>query len=302
MTEKKRVVLRPFPIFNMGKEDILYTGLLFAFCALTVIIVRSSQSTPPQGNTVWKGVVVIMGGIMACVFFVLCIAKMCFGYSPEEAFYEELVDEGKVTREGPIGVDLTAEAPPYAKTGGQAPFAGDEQEADWGKGQSGAYQDDVERQSTAALDRLSGYRQSKGGISPRREDDEVGCGIELEQCPVEFEHHGILHEKGTFRVRKVMKDGVCDRQGTCHEGDILVTINGVRIAGMPLSKVHAQLRAKAGSSIVLGLCMEKARTVTDRTVVLAPYPQLSTSPRYSGAAAYTASGAYNTFSAGSARV
>lgn len=273
MTEKLRINRSPFPIFNMGKADLVQTILLFMLFAFTVLIVRSSQSNPPEGRTVWKGVVVIFGVMLSMILFVLAIVKMCFGYSPDDLSYEELIDERRVPREAQTGVITSAEA---AKN----PHSG--------KDQGVSYQDDVEQQqSTAALHHSSGYRP-RSGISPRRDDDEVACGIELEQCPVEFEHHGVPHEKGTFRVRKVMKDGVCDRQGTCHEGDILVTINGVRIAGMPVSKVHAELRGKAGSSIILGLCMERARTVTERTVVLAPYPQLSTSPRYSGA--YTNSG------------
>jgi len=228
-----------------------------------------------------------MGTILALAFFLLCIVKMCCGYNPDEAYYyQEVGGTGKppkhVTVVGNEDEDLLGDggyndsaAYSYDKQANRLSRGNEEEGQD-----SSAFEDpSAMRQSTSALEKYAGYRSIEGQRFGPKEDDDVSCGIEVEQAPADFEHLGVLHNKGTYRIRRVEERGVCERQGVCKAGDILVHINGVPVAGLPLSKVHSRLRGKASSKVYLGLILEGSRTVTERAVVLAHFPALASSPR-----------------------
>lgn len=286
MPKSLRINLHPFPIFNMGREDLVQTVLLFVFTTMIVMVVRSSQGQEPNGYSYWKGVVVVTGTIFAFIFFLLALVKMCCGYNPDEAFYYQELEAGNkadkhvtVVEAGPVEerYNDTAEYEPAENRQSRGGYAAYDAER-----QSRSYDAEAaapRATSTAALEKYSGYRSLDAGRYTPKDEDDVSCGIEVEQAPADFEHHGVLHNKGTYRIRRVEERGVCERQGVCKPGDILVHINGVPVAGMPLSKVHSRLRGKASSKVYLGLILEGSRAVTERAVVLAHFPALQSSPR-----------------------
>jgi len=118
-------------------------------------------------------------------------------------------------------------------------------------------------------------RPYRASYSPREEED-IECGLLLEASAVDFEYNGVRHQKGSLRVIKVERDGVCERQGACIVGDVLVAVDGKQVAGMHPNKVKALMRGKAGTSIILGLYTDQSRDIINRHVVLAPSPSAIT--------------------------
>jgi hypothetical protein len=74
--------VRPFPIFNLSRHDLLWTLTAAVMCSCVAIILRSSQSDPPQGVTAWKDCTIIFCSVGAVVLAGLSVAKVCmFTYS-----------------------------------------------------------------------------------------------------------------------------------------------------------------------------------------------------------------------------
>ena len=102
-------------------------------------------------------------------------------------------------------------------------------------------------------------------------DGEIDSGIELERSNHEFMHHGLHFDAGTWRVLRVRRGSCCERQGTCGPGDIICSLNGLKIAESGSdAEVAARLRGKPGSSIAIEVIHVDCRHVMTRQVILAP--------------------------------
>jgi len=107
-------------------------------------------------------------------------------------------------------------------------------------------------------------------VTPLKDGD-IDSGIELERSNHEFLHHGIRFDAGTWRVLNVRKGSCCERQGTCGPGDVICSLNGVKIAETGNNaEVAALLRGKPGNSIAMEVIHVDCRHPMTRQVILAP--------------------------------
>jgi len=192
--------LRSVPLFNLGRQDLPWVVLLGVFSASVALILRSSQGEHPQGRHAWKDLLVIVGTLSALVMSVLAVLKLVYSYFSESINgilgqgYTQL-EEGAVQKQE---VETREVRPQMAA----APLP--ERPADHSK----------KPPSSEALASSRSYRAS---YTPREEDD-IECGLLLEASAVDFEYNGVRHQKGSLRVIKVERDGVCERQGACIVG------------------------------------------------------------------------------------
>lgn len=127
--------------------------------------------------------------------------------------------------------------------------------------------------------RSDASRSSRSVSGPR--DEEIDCGLILEASLQEFEANGLRFPRGTYRIVRLERDGVCERQGACSMGDVLFSVDGKPVTEMEPARVRALLRGRAGTSIVLGIYTGQSRDVINRHVVLAPSPSsITLSPRF----------------------
>jgi hypothetical protein len=126
---------------------------------------------------------------------------------------------------------------------------------------------------------LTGFVAGRGGVKLRPvelsplADGAIDSGIELEQSDHQFLHHGLHLDAGTWRVLQVRKGSCCVRQGTCGPGDIIVSLNGVPIAGVgDHQQVASLLRGRAGSAISIEVIHSDCRHAMARQRILAPSP------------------------------
>ena len=126
---------------------------------------------------------------------------------------------------------------------------------------------------------VTGFVAGRGGVQLRPvelsplADGAIDSGIELEQSDHQFLHQGLHFDAGTWRVLQVRKGSCCDRQGTCGPGDIIVSLNGVPIAGVgDHQQVASLLRGRAGSAISIEVIHSDCRHAMARQLILAPSP------------------------------
>jgi hypothetical protein len=126
---------------------------------------------------------------------------------------------------------------------------------------------------------VKGFVAGRGGMQLRPvelvplADGAIDSGIELEKSDHQFLHQGLCFDAGTWRVLQVRKGSCCDRQGTCGPGDIILSLNGVPIAGVgDLEQVASLLRGRAGSAISIEVIHADCRHAMARQLILAPSP------------------------------
>ncbi|KAJ1490718.1 hypothetical protein T484DRAFT_1934636 [Baffinella frigidus] len=256
------------PLFNMGRRDVAWAVMAFMVCSAAVLFVRSTQPLNPTGEHPVKSLVVILGSVLAIIFFVLSCAKIFFGYSDEDAPYQQLESGAH----GGAGAGAGA-ARMHGQTDDLATRHLEQARRDVDS--AGMVTGRSEAQPSARSSYSSRY-------TPREE--EIDAGVHLTVEPEKFTYNGVEHAAGTFRVARVEKDGVCERQGACLQGDVIVAIGGKAIAGQPMEEVTGMLRGRPGQSIVLGIYSDQSREIINRHLVLAPNPnKVYDSARFSSA-------------------
>jgi len=284
---------RPFPIFSLSRDDLHWTLLLSIVCFYVAVVIRASQAEHiVEVKSAWKGCLVVFGIIMGLVFGVLSAAKMFCGYGtgffqdevkPEyQAIDEQRQTQNVVTTSQHDATDVEVRIL-ETKTTKQTNFTQSRFEetrvsrAGERDGSGSARGVDPPRSARSDASRssrsLSGHR-----------DEEIDCGLILEVAAQEFDLNGVRYPRGTFRVVRLERDGVCERQGACSMGDVLFSVDSKPVTGMEPARVRALLRGRAGTSIVLGIYTSQSRDVVKRHVVLAPSPSsITLSPRFHAA-------------------
>lgn len=228
-------------MFNRGRRDVGWSICGFLFCAAVVLFVRSTQPLHPKGEHPMKALAVILGSFLALIFFMLSFFKLFCGHNDGDSSYEQLETGGQgagAPRQYGENDDLAGRHLQQARRDMHS------------KGMVG------EPQQSARSTYSSRY-------TPREEED-IEAGVELSVEKDNFTLNGVEHAAGTFRVAAVEKDGVCERQGACTKGDVVVAIGGKTIAGMPLDEVKLMLRGRPGQSIVLGIYSDQSREIINR--------------------------------------
>ena len=257
---------RPMWLFNLGRQDLPHVVLMCALCASVALILRSGQGPHPEGKTVWRDLLIIVGTLGSLVLCVLALIKLVYSCVREplgsSSGYTELEDGqggGSAVRGGAAQSQARPAQAHQAQPQAAARSAGGE--------------------AAAAVAPAASSRSQRSSYRSREEED-IECGLLLEASAVEFEYNGVRHQKGSLRVIKVERDGVCERQGACAVGDVLVAVDGQPVTDMHPNKVKALMRGKAGTSIILGLYTDQSREIINRHVVLAPSPMsITLSPR-----------------------
>ena len=101
---------------------------------------------------------------------------------------------------------------------------------------------------------------------------EIDSGMELECSTHPFLHNGLHFDAGTWRVLQVRKGSCCDRQGTCGSGDVILSLNGVRLAEVDSRQVPALLRGRPGTTIAMEVLYVDSRHAVARQLILTPSP------------------------------
>jgi len=185
---------RPLPLFNLGRQDLPHVVLVGVFSASVALILRAGQGEHPEGKTAWRDLTIILCTMCAMVMSGLVLAKMLFPYCHHEALGDGLFQGYTQLEEGsgsPAPVAETREVRPQ-QAAAPAP-------------REVKPQPSARPASEAALTGRS-YRAS---YTPREEED-IECGLLLEASAVDFEYNGVRHQKGSLRVIKVERDGVCE--------------------------------------------------------------------------------------------
>lgn len=182
---------RSVPLFNLGRQDLPWVVLLGVFSASVALILRSSQGDHPQGRHAWKDLLIIVGTLSTLVMCVLAVLKLVYSYFGEPINgilghgYTQL-EEGAVQKQQ---VETRAVRPQMAA----APMP----------------ERPVEHSKEPPSEAPSSSRSYRASYTPREEDD-IECGLLLEASAVDFEYNGVRHQKGSLRVIKVERDGVCE--------------------------------------------------------------------------------------------
>jgi hypothetical protein len=185
-------VPRSVPLFNLGRQDLPWVVLLGVFSAAVALILRSSQGEHPQGRHAWKDLLVILGTLTALVMCVLAVLKIVCSYFSEPlngllGGYTQLEEGSTLSQK----VETTEVRPQMAA----APLVPERLP-------------EPSKKLPVPEAPLSS-RSYRASYTPREEDD-IECGLLLEASAVDFEYNGVRHQKGSLRVIKVERDGVCE--------------------------------------------------------------------------------------------
>eukprot|EP00291_Cryptomonas_curvata_P010691 CAMPEP_0172180512 /NCGR_PEP_ID=MMETSP1050-20130122/17271_1 /TAXON_ID=233186 /ORGANISM="Cryptomonas curvata, Strain CCAP979/52" /LENGTH=293 /DNA_ID=CAMNT_0012853627 /DNA_START=42 /DNA_END=923 /DNA_ORIENTATION=+ len=254
---------RPFPIFSLSRHDVLLTMFLSLLCLYIAVAVRVGQPATVSGLSPWKGIFVVFGVIWGVIFALLSGLKVFCGYGEyQQPGYNQLSSE-----DGPTNAsDLETNG--FQVGDGKFTKNSSNHESNLG---SGAQRNGT--MSTIKADvGTAGFRGSKRQKGSRLAADEIGCGLVLERAEAEFGMHGAVFPRGTLRVAALQADGVAARQGACAVGDLVCSVNGVRVAGLEEAEVERMMRGRAGTSVMLGIFSDASREMLTRHVVLAPSP------------------------------
>jgi hypothetical protein len=187
--ETVTMVRGSIPLFNLGRQDMPWVVLLCVFCASVALIVRSGQGDHPQGRHAWKDLLVIIGTLGALVMCVLALVKLVISYCHEPLNGMLFKGYEKLEQGGGVPVKTQEVKPQMAAASAREIEPRDSRPV-----------------SVAAPTGRSSYRAS---YTPREEED-IECGLLLEASAVDFEYNGVRHQKGSLRVIKVERDGVCE--------------------------------------------------------------------------------------------
>ena len=183
----------PIPLFNLGRQDLSWVILLSILCASVALIVRGGQGAHPEGRHAWKDLLVIVGSLGAFVLCGLAFIKLVYSYFHEPL--DGVLFQGYTQLEDGAGTPpatvQTQEVEPQA-TAAQPPTR--------------MIEPQILRPVSEAAPLGRPYRAS---YSPREEED-IECGLLIEASAVDFEYNGGRHQKGSLRVIKVERDGVCE--------------------------------------------------------------------------------------------
>ena len=195
--EKGMVASKPFPVFNLGRQDLPHVVLIGAFSAAAALALRAGEGgSPGPDKSAWRGLTIILCTLSAIVMSGLALAKVIAPF-----FHESLggglfqgytqLEEGSGRADAPV-VETRSVRPQQAA----APST-EKREIE---------QPSSRPVSEAVRSSRASYRAS---YSPREEED-IECGLLLEASAVDFEYNGVRHQKGALRVIKVERDGVCE--------------------------------------------------------------------------------------------
>jgi len=183
----------PIPLFNLGRQDLSWVILLSILCASVALIVRGGQGAHPEGRHAWKDLLVIVGSLGAFVLCGLAFIKLVYSY-----FHEPL--DG-VLFQGYTQLEDGAGTPPATVQTQEV-----EPQAAAAQPPTRMIEPQILRPVSEAAPLGRPYRAS---YSPREEED-IECGLLIEASAVDFEYNGGRHQKGSLRVIKVERDGVCE--------------------------------------------------------------------------------------------
>ena len=194
-------VQRTIPLFNLGRQDLPHVVLLCVFLASVALILRAGQGNHPAGTTAWRDLLVIFGTLGALVLCCLAVVKICYSYFSDSGVLSQgyaQLEEGE-----PVAKAHTHEVKPQQAA---APVPQPREV-------------EPPRPVSDSVTPARSYRS----FTPREEED-IECGLLLEASAVDFEYNGVRHQKGSLRVIKVERDGVCEvsswfviagNQGSC---------------------------------------------------------------------------------------